>query len=66
MRTTWVTDMVCMPDVNIIVTSSTERDLRFYDCTAKTFTLKIVITSWEYMVSMTLNFPIYFRGYTHP
>ncbi|XP_072939035.1 WD repeat-containing protein on Y chromosome-like [Epargyreus clarus] len=49
-RTTWVTDMVCMPDVNIVVTSSTERDLRFYDCTAKTFTLKIVITSWEYMI----------------
>ncbi|XP_047019630.1 WD repeat-containing protein on Y chromosome-like [Helicoverpa zea] len=49
-RTTWVTDMVCMPDVNIIVTSSTERDLRFYDCTAKTFSLKIVITSWEYMI----------------
>ncbi|PZC77349.1 hypothetical protein B5X24_HaOG203508 [Helicoverpa armigera] len=54
-RTTWVTDMVCMPDVNIIVTSSTERDLRFYDCTAKTFTLKIVITSWEYMASIRLN-----------
>ncbi|XP_049696249.2 WD repeat-containing protein on Y chromosome [Helicoverpa armigera] len=49
-RSTWVTDMVCMPDVNIIVTSSTERDLRFYDCTAKTFSLKIVITSWEYMI----------------
>ncbi|PZC77345.1 hypothetical protein B5X24_HaOG203504 [Helicoverpa armigera] len=49
-RTTWVTDMVCMPDVNIIVTSSTERDLRFYDCTAKTFILKIIITSWEYMI----------------
>lgn len=46
--------MVCMPDVNIIVTSSTERDLRFYDCSAKTFTLKIVITSWEYMVSAPL------------
>nr|XP_032514989.1 WD repeat-containing protein on Y chromosome-like [Danaus plexippus plexippus] len=56
-RTTWVTDMVCMPDVNIIVTSSTERDLRFYDCTAKTFTLKIVITSWEYMIcSMYYHF----------
>ncbi|XP_004926930.1 WD repeat-containing protein on Y chromosome isoform X2 [Bombyx mori] len=49
-RITWVTDLVCMPDVNIIVTSSTERDLRFYDCTAKTFTLKIVITSWEFMI----------------
>ncbi|XP_045768906.1 WD repeat-containing protein on Y chromosome-like [Maniola jurtina] len=49
-RTTWVTDMVCLPDVNIVVTSSTERDLRFYDCTAKTFTLKIVISSWEYMI----------------
>ncbi|KAF9805731.1 hypothetical protein SFRURICE_009363 [Spodoptera frugiperda] len=42
--------MVCMPDVNIIVTSSTERDLRFYDCIAKTFTLKIIITSWDYMI----------------
>ncbi|XP_022814893.1 WD repeat-containing protein on Y chromosome-like [Spodoptera litura] len=49
-RSTWVTDMVCMPDVNIIVTSSTERDLRFYDCTAKTFILKIIITSWECMI----------------
>ncbi|KAJ2949922.1 hypothetical protein O0L34_g11240 [Tuta absoluta] len=49
-RTTWVTDLVCMPDVSIIVTSSTERDLRFYDCTAKTFTLKIIITSWEFMI----------------
>ncbi|XP_022814895.1 WD repeat-containing protein on Y chromosome-like [Spodoptera litura] len=49
-RSTWVTDMVCMPDVNIIVTSSTERDLRFYDCIAKTFTLKINITSWDYMI----------------
>ncbi|KAJ8731038.1 hypothetical protein PYW08_002451 [Mythimna loreyi] len=47
---TWVTDMVCMPDVNIIAVSSTERDLRFYDCTAHTFALKIVITSWEYMI----------------
>ncbi|KAJ8721737.1 hypothetical protein PYW07_002512 [Mythimna separata] len=49
-HTTWVTDMVCMPDVNIIAISSTERDLRFYDCTAKTFALKIVITSWEDMI----------------
>ncbi|XP_073949102.1 LOW QUALITY PROTEIN: WD repeat-containing protein WDY, partial [Choristoneura fumiferana] len=49
-RTTWVTDLVSLPDVNIVVTSSTERDLRFYDTTAKTFTLKIVLTSWEYMI----------------
>lgn len=53
-RTTWVTDLVSLPDVNIVVTSSTERDLRFYDTTAKTFTLKIVITSWEYMASHSL------------
>ncbi|XP_052739537.1 WD repeat-containing protein on Y chromosome-like isoform X1 [Bicyclus anynana] len=57
-RTTWVTDMVCLPDVNIVVTSSTERDLRFYDCTAKTFTLKIVITSWEYMIC-TMHYHFY-------
>ncbi|GBP62120.1 WD repeat-containing protein on Y chromosome [Eumeta japonica] len=42
--------MVCLPDVNIVVTSSTERDLRFYDCTAGTFSLKIVLYSWEYMI----------------
>ncbi|KAJ8721739.1 hypothetical protein PYW07_002514 [Mythimna separata] len=48
-HSTWVTDMVCMPDVNIIAISSTERDLRFYDCIANTFVLKIVITSWEHM-----------------
>ncbi|KAI8422149.1 hypothetical protein MSG28_006060 [Choristoneura fumiferana] len=53
-RTTWVTDLVSLPDVNIVVTSSTERDLRFYDTTAKTFTLKIVLTSWEYMASCHL------------
>lgn len=56
MRSTWVTDMACLPDVNIVVTSSTERDLRFYDCTAKTFTLKIVISSWEYMVRSYINY----------
>lgn len=50
-RSTWVTDLACMPDVNIVVTSSTERDLRFYDCSAGTFTLKIIISSWEYMVT---------------
>ncbi|XP_013178307.1 PREDICTED: WD repeat-containing protein on Y chromosome-like isoform X2 [Papilio xuthus] len=50
-RTTWVTDLACLPDVNIVVTSSTERDLRFYDCSAGTFTLKIIISSWEYMIS---------------
>ncbi|CAH2075872.1 unnamed protein product, partial [Iphiclides podalirius] len=49
-RTTWVTDLACMPDVNIVVTSSTERDLRFYDCSAGTFTLKIVLSSWEHMI----------------
>lgn len=59
MRTTWVTDMVCMPDVNIICTSSTERDLRFYDCTANTFTLKIIITSWEYMVTYLIPFDLF-------
>ena len=53
-HTTWVTDMVCMPDVNIIVTSSTERDLRFYDCTARTFILKLIISGWEYMARIII------------
>ncbi|CAH0554641.1 unnamed protein product [Brassicogethes aeneus] len=48
---TWVTDMVAMPDVNVVCTSSSERDLRFYDSTARKFQLRIRITSFNYAVS---------------
>nr|CAD7462430.1 unnamed protein product [Timema tahoe] len=47
---TWVTDLVCLPDVSIVCTSSTERDLRFYDTVAKQFQLRILITSLDYVV----------------
>nr|CAD7572926.1 unnamed protein product [Timema californicum] len=47
---TWVTDLVCLPDVSIVCTSSIERDLRFYDTVAKQFQLRILITSLAYVV----------------
>ncbi|XP_022093005.1 WD repeat-containing protein on Y chromosome-like isoform X2 [Acanthaster planci] len=33
----WLTDMVCMPNVNMIAVSSTERDISFYDVNATKF-----------------------------
>lgn len=47
---TWVTDMVCLPDVSVVCTSSTERDLRFYDTSARKFELRVMFTSLEYAV----------------
>lgn len=44
---TWVLDMVCLPDVSVVCTSSTERDLRFYDTSARKFELRVMITSLE-------------------
>lgn len=43
-QSTWILDMVILPDVNVICTSSTERDLRFYDTSANKFELRIMIT----------------------
>nr|XP_023023649.1 WD repeat-containing protein on Y chromosome [Leptinotarsa decemlineata] len=45
-QSTWVTDMVVLPDVSVICTSSTERDLRFYDTSARKFELRVMITSF--------------------
>ncbi|CAH1154332.1 unnamed protein product [Phaedon cochleariae] len=44
-QNTWVTDMAVLPDVSVICTSSTERDLRFYDTSARKFELRVMITS---------------------
>ncbi|XP_077864869.1 WD repeat-containing protein on Y chromosome-like [Saccoglossus kowalevskii] len=33
----WITDMVCMPNINMIALSSTERDICFYDVNANKF-----------------------------
>ncbi|KAG5894233.1 hypothetical protein JTB14_002282 [Gonioctena quinquepunctata] len=45
-QSTWVTDMAVLPDVSVICTSSTERDLRFYDTSARKFELRVMITSF--------------------
>lgn len=50
-RGTWVVNFACLPDVNILVTSSTERELRFYDTTSKRFNLIIVFVSMPYCVN---------------
>lgn len=39
-----------MPDISIVCTSSTERDLRFYDTTAKKFELRVIITTLDHPV----------------
>ncbi|XP_076179716.1 WD repeat-containing protein WDY isoform X2 [Ptiloglossa arizonensis] len=48
---TLITDIIVMPDVQIVCTSSTEYDLRFYDTMAKRFDLRIVISSLEKTVT---------------
>ncbi|XP_017758918.1 PREDICTED: WD repeat-containing protein on Y chromosome [Eufriesea mexicana] len=44
---TLITDMIVMPDVQVVCTSSTECDLRFYDTVAKKFDLRIMISGLE-------------------
>lgn len=36
--------MIVLPDVQIVCTSSTECDLRFYDVAAKKFDLRILVS----------------------
>ncbi|XP_076377030.1 WD repeat-containing protein WDY [Megalopta genalis] len=48
---TLITDMIVMPDVQIVCISSTECDLRFYDSVAKKFDLRVVISSLERAVT---------------
>lgn len=50
-RGTWVMNFICLPDLNIIVTSSTERELRFYDTTTKRFNLILVIVLVPFAVN---------------
>ncbi|KAL6441022.1 hypothetical protein ACFW04_003411 [Cataglyphis niger] len=46
-QSTVITDMIVLPDVQIVCTSSTERELRFYDAAAKKFDLCVLISSLE-------------------
>ncbi|KAK5645470.1 hypothetical protein RI129_006770 [Pyrocoelia pectoralis] len=58
-QTTWVLDMVCLPDVSVVCTSSSERDLRFYDTSACKFELRIIFSSLdEAVVCMHYEFNI--------
>ncbi|KAG4072283.1 hypothetical protein HA402_004215 [Bradysia odoriphaga] len=52
---TWILDLICMPDVSVICTSSIENDLRFYDVAGKNFLLKILITDLPSSIS-TMNY----------
>ncbi|XP_071645187.1 WD repeat-containing protein on Y chromosome [Temnothorax longispinosus] len=46
-QSTVITDMIVLPDVQVVCTSSTECDLRFYDVSAKKFDLRILISSLQ-------------------
>lgn len=45
MQSTAITDMIVLPDVQIVCTSSTECDLRFYDAAAKKFDLRVLVSN---------------------
>lgn len=40
-----------MPDVSVICTAGTERDLRFYDTSARKFELRVMFTTLDYAVT---------------
>ncbi|XP_049790191.1 WD repeat-containing protein on Y chromosome-like [Schistocerca nitens] len=46
---TFVTDLVCLPDCEIVCTSATE-DLRFYDTSANKFELRVMVTRWPSVI----------------
>ena len=48
---TWILDCICLPDVQIVCTSAIERDLRFYDTTANSFNLRLIMTGLPDAVS---------------
>lgn len=54
---TWILCIVALSDVNIVCTSSTERELRFHEMVASTFSLRIVIRSLPFAVcNMSYSF----------
>ncbi|XP_076266144.1 WD repeat-containing protein on Y chromosome-like [Rhynchophorus ferrugineus] len=57
-QTTWVTDLAVLPDLSVICTSSSERDLRFYDTSARKFELRVILTSLEHAVT-TMHYKFY-------
>ncbi|CAG9763835.1 unnamed protein product [Ceutorhynchus assimilis] len=57
-KSTWVTDLVVLPDVSVICTSSSERDLRFYDTSARKFELRVIMSFLNYAVT-TMYYKFY-------
>lgn len=45
-QSTAITDMIVLPDVQVVCTSSIECDLRFYDTAAKKFDLRILVVNF--------------------
>lgn len=46
----WATDMVALPDCSVVCVTSSERDIQFYDTTAKKFEMRVIITRMDHMV----------------
>ncbi|XP_023175265.1 WD repeat-containing protein on Y chromosome isoform X3 [Drosophila hydei] len=61
---TWILALQALSDVSIVCTSSTERELRFHETIASTFTLRMVIRSLPFAV-YCMSYAFYNNGKTH-
>ncbi|EDW64164.2 WD repeat-containing protein on Y chromosome [Drosophila virilis] len=61
---TWILALQALSDVSIVCTASTERELRFHETIASTFTLRMVIRSLPYAV-YCMSYAFYNNGKTH-
>ncbi|XP_075152554.1 WD repeat-containing protein on Y chromosome-like [Haematobia irritans] len=61
---TWILAIQALSDVSIVCTASTERELRFHETVASTFTLRIVIRSMPYAVCC-MSYSFYPNGRTN-
>lgn len=66
-QTTMITDMIVMPDIGIVCTSSVERDLRFYDTVGNRFDLRVMVGNLIIKLEKKFNykFCIFFSQITH-
>ncbi|SPP81442.1 WD repeat-containing protein on Y chromosome [Drosophila guanche] len=61
---TWILAVQALSDVSIVCTSSTERELRFHETIASTFTLRMVIRSMPHAV-YCMSYAFYNNGKVH-
>ncbi|XP_034471992.1 WD repeat-containing protein on Y chromosome isoform X2 [Drosophila innubila] len=61
---TWILALQALSDVSIVCTSSTERELRFHETIASTFTLRMVIRSLPFAV-YCMSYAFYNNGKVH-